>query len=182
MLVTIAPDPQTPHVNVFCREVVAGATPVRVPCAPDARAQQMDCFETVDQRVRTEGGSRLLGWAIWEIPGMLIEAEFHAVWAHPVNGALFDIAQRPMSFSAITFIADPTRQYEGRQVDNVRKPLTKDPNVRQFIYLMKRRFEILNTGALADQHGELELPPRLRKEYDAVMRQIVPLARRLFGS
>lgn len=45
-----------------------------------------------------------------------------------------------------------------------------------------RRFEILNTGALADQHGEIELPPQLRKEYDAVMRQIVPLARRLFGS
>ena len=47
---------------------------------------------------------------------------------------------------------------------------------------LMRRFEILNTGALADQHDEIELPPQLRKEYDAVMRQIVPLARRLFGS
>ncbi len=178
---TIAADPHRPHVLQFCEEVVVGATPVRVPCAPDARAQQMDCFETVDQRVRTEGGHRVLGWAIWEAPGILIESEFHAVWAHPVNGALFDIAQRPMTFSAITFIADPSRQYEGRQVDNVRKPLTKDPKVRQFIYLMKRRFEILNTGALADQHGEIELPPRLRKTHDAVMRQLVPLARRLFG-
>lgn len=179
---TIAADIATPHVAVFCQEVVPGAAAVSVPCAPDQRALQMDCFETVDQRVREEGGSRVLGWAVWEVPGVLIEAEFHAVWSHPVNGALFDVAQRPMPFSAITFIADPTRQYEGRQVDNVRKPLTKDPNVRQFIYLMKRRFEILNTGALADQHGEIELPPRLRKEYDAVMRQIVPLARRLFGS
>lgn len=87
-----------------------------------------------------------------------------------------------MPFSSITFVADPTRQYEGRQVDNVRKPLTKDPKVRQFIYLMKRRFEILNTGTLADQHGEIELPLRLRKEYDALMRQLVPLGRRLFGA
>ncbi len=178
---TIAASIQAPHVSAFCQEVVAGVVAVSVPCAPDQRALQMDCFETVDQRVREEGGSRVLGWAIWEIPGMLIEAEFHAVWAHPVNGALFDIAQRPMSFSAITFIADPTRQYEGRQVDNVRKPLTKDPKVRQFIYLMKRRFEILNTGALADQHGVIELPPRLGKELDAVERQMRPLARRLFG-
>ena len=178
---TVAADITAPHVTMFCQEVVAGAVPVLVVCAPDQRALQMDCFETVDQRVREEGGTRVLGWAIWEIPGILIEAEFHAVWSYPVGGKLFDIAKRQASFPTITFVADPTRSYEGRQVDNVRKPLTQDPGVRQYIDLMKRRFEILNTGALADQHGEIELPPQLHKAYDEVMRQMDPLARRLFG-
>ena len=179
---TIAADTKQAHVADFCREVVANSTPASVTCIPDIESIELDCFQTVDQRVQKEGGNRVLGWAIWEVPGKFIEAEFHAVWERPGDGQLVDIARHQMPFAAITFLVDPVRQYCGRQVDNVRKPLTKDPKVRQFIYLMKRRFEILNTGPLADQYGEIELPPRIRKEYDAVMRQIVPLARRIFGA
>lgn len=170
-----------PYVQHFCQEVVNGGLPVAIPCAPVAEAQFLDCFHTVEQQVQKFGGCRVLGWAIWEFPRVLIEAEFHAVWQRPEDGALIDISPHPLPFSSISFLPDPQRVYLGRQVDNIRKPLSKDPKVRQFIYLMNRQFEILNRGARADQY-ELVLPNRERKEYDLLMKQLQVLGKRIFRS
>ncbi len=168
-----------PHVLEFCNGVVKDSQPIQVRCeqAPDQAFD--DCFVTVDRRVASNGGMPVLGWAIWEVPGVLIEAEFHAVWQQP-EGTLLDISARRLRFDSITFVPDPGARYAGRQVDNVRVPLNSDPRVRQFIYLCQRRFELENTGALADQHGLVELPPGIAKAHRMVVDQLGRLAKRLF--
>ena len=110
---------------------------------------------------------------------MLIEAEFHAVWERPADGALIDIAQRQLPFTSITFLPDPQRMYGGRQVDNVRKPLNKDPKVRQLIHLKGLHFEMLNAGARAQQY-EIALSGKERKVYGARQKQIERLQLSLF--
>ena len=167
------------HVLTFCDGVVKGSQPVLVRCDPVADQELDDCFVTVDQQVASSGGAPVLGWAIWEVPGVLIEAEFHAVWQQP-EGTLLDISARRLRFDSITFVPDPGARYAGRQVDNVRVPLNSDPRVRQFIYLCQRRFELENTGALADQHGLVELPPGIAKAHRMVVDQLGRLAKRLF--
>ena len=51
---------------------------------------------------------------------------------------------------------DPQRVYEGRQVNNVRRPLTSDPAIHEFIGHCDAEFEFANRGARVDQHGLLE--------------------------
>lgn len=133
---------------------------------------------TVADKVAADGGRCVFGWAIWEFPGVLIEAEFHAVWEGD-DGTQLDVAARPLMFPVITFLPDPVRTYQGRQVDNVRKPLSSDPRVRELIYLMGQRFGILNAGARADQHA-VALAGRSLKDFNRLEDRIEALQRRLF--
>jgi hypothetical protein len=134
----------------------------------------------VQRHVEQHGGEMAIGWALWEYPGVFAEAEFHAVWRDPSTGSLVDLNPRPFPFSVISFLPDPVRRYEGRQVDNIRRPLNKNPLVKQFIYQAQRFFQLMNTGELADKHGEIEVSPRLAKELELVQREMARLGKRIF--
>lgn len=166
------------HVGEFCSGLVKGDHPVAVCCQPLMGQLQSECFSIVEQQVLKAGGQRVLGWGIWERTGVFIEAEFHAVWRSP-EGELIDIAPRLSLLETITFLPDTNRNYNGRQVDNVRKSLVKDMDVVRFLHLAKRRFEILNTGDLADQHGQITLPKKLDREYWQLMKDMARLERRM---
>ncbi|EOG5457733.1 hypothetical protein ACLE1A_004181 [Cronobacter turicensis] len=79
----------------------------------------------------------------------------------------------------ILFLPDSTKIYKGRQVDDIRQALVNDPDVTRWLYLARKRFEILNTGDLANQHGRIELPPKLAKEFSKIMEETERLDSRL---
>lgn len=168
----------TEHVRAFCDEVAPGQQPVSVSCEPLANQPMNECFAVIPQHVLAAGGEQLLGWAIWEYPGIFIEAEFHAVWRDP-SGRLLDLSPRPIAFDKITFLPDQNAEYCDRQVDNIRKPLIDDPSLTRFLYLAKKRFNIMNTGDLADQHGQIALPKKLMREYERVLKEMLVLQGRL---
>ena len=118
------------------------------------------------------------GWALWEWPGLFIEAEFHAVW-HSPDGRLVDLTPNRLIPTAIVFVPDSLRRYEGRQVDNVRKALVKDNDLTRFLFTFRRQFEILNKGDLAFQHGPISLPRGALKELQALQKEQARLERRL---
>ncbi|MBS4151966.1 hypothetical protein [Stutzerimonas balearica] len=64
-------------------------------------------------------------------------------------------------------------------MDNVRQPLVDDRDVYRYLYLNKRVFELTNAGPLAEQHGEISLPPKAAKEYWKVMGELAKLQARL---
>lgn len=163
-----------PHVIKFCSRVVPEHSPVSVVYQPEFGQPQNECFPIVEHRVSEFGGEQVIGWAIWERPGVFIEAEFHSVWRNP-TGQLIDVSPRPYNFKETTFLPDPSRKYTGRQVDNVRCPLVKDQDVTRFLYLASRRYQIMNTGSLAEQHGEITLPKKLYREYMQVMKEAAAL-------
>jgi hypothetical protein len=131
----------------------------------------------VDNHVCKRRGSAVVGWAIWESPGVFIEAEFHAVWRSP-EGQLIDIALRSRSFTNIVFLPDPARKYNGCQVDNIRKALVRDNDVKRFLFLFHRKFEILNAGERAYQH-EVLLPKAALRELLALKKEIERLERKI---
>ncbi len=107
------------------------------------------------------------GWTIWYLPGVLMEAEFHAVWLSS-DGDYLDVSPHPIHLhpERILFLPDPNTAYRGRQIDNVRIPLSKDPKVREFKRHNEEKFRLLNEGELADQHGPVTVPqlrPILRR-------------------
>lgn len=166
------------HVVDLCRRAVPGGVPLWVSHVPLAGKPQMECFPIVAEHVALQGGEAVIGWAVWEVPGVYIEAEFHSVWKDP-SGVLHDLTPRPIPCESILFLPDSTRQYRGRQVDNIRQPLAKDREVYRYLHLVSRTFELMNAGDLAEQYGEISLPPKAAKEYRKVLGELAKLQARL---
>jgi hypothetical protein len=145
-----------PYVISFCRGFVADPHPVYVPVLPLKKVSANDCFNIVPQHVAANGGEQVTGWAIWEWPRVLIEAEFHCVWRKE-DGTLIDISPKTVRMPRIVFVIDPVRSYTGRQVNNIRRPLDRDPAIKRFCDLSTRLHNALNEGDLAYFHGEVEL-------------------------
>jgi hypothetical protein len=125
-----------------------------------------ECFSIVPEYIEKYGGSQVIGWAIWEWPGVLLEAEFHCVWKSP-NGELIDISPKDLvGISDISFLPDLEAKYIGHQVNNKMRPLNDSFLVRRFIEAKKRLFLELNKGDLAGYHGEVELSERGARIYN----------------
>lgn len=173
----VTPSPNAPHVLELCDAIVQGTRPISVPCNPSTGSAVNECFPVVDNYVGERGGSAIVGWAIWERPGVFVEAEFHAVWRSP-EGQLLDIVPRSRPFAEIIFLPDPARKYSGCQVDNIRKALVPDKDVKRFLFLFHRRFEMLNSGERAYQR-EVSLPKAAQRELLTLYKELERLERRM---
>jgi hypothetical protein len=92
---------------------------------------------------------------------------------------MLDVTPYPYRMDNILFLPDSKNIYNGRQIDNIRQALVNDPDVTRWLYLARKHFEILNTGDLANQHGHIELAPKIAKEYSKIMEEIERLGSRL---
>jgi hypothetical protein len=144
-------------VGRFCHSISPEEKPVFIPVVPLADGEQNDCFVNVEKKMATDGGSQIFGWAIWEWPGVFIEAEFHSVWKSP-EGHLVDVSPNVPPFPWILFLPDPNRKYKGAQIDNIRKACRKDPIIREFIENAKAIYREKNKGDLKYFVGELDNP------------------------
>lgn len=173
----IAANISASHARAFCASLVADTAPLITPCRPLLNKPYNDCFNVVSEQVTSHGGQQIIGWAIWELPGVFIEAEFHAVWQSP-EGELLDVVPRVRPFTHISFLPDTSRTYKNRQVDNIRRQLVDDNDVKQFLFLSRRRFEILNAGQRALQH-EVLLPKAELRELERNDKLAMRLERRI---
>jgi hypothetical protein len=149
-----------PYVLSFCHQICK-EEPVFVPFRPLIGKPVNECFTVVPEHITTHGGKQIMGWTIWEWPKVFIEAEFHCLWESP-NGEFIDLTPKVKNFDPILFLPDSKKQYKGIQVENIRKPLTKNRDIERFIYLARLRYIILNEGDLAHYHGEIT-PERFPK-------------------
>ena len=157
----ISPDSQSPHVISFCKGI-SDSSPVIIPLRPVTDVPLNECFGIVEQHISANGGRGIIGWSIWEWPGIFIEAEFHMVWEAP-DKSLIDLTPKPKAFDTVTFLPDPKKQYRGRQIDNIRKPLIKSLTVRRFLDTAKKFHAEMNKGDLANYHGEVKATPKMIK-------------------
>ncbi|WP_312255828.1 hypothetical protein [Stutzerimonas nitrititolerans] len=169
-------DAKQTYVMEFCSSISPHSAPVIVECSPTHDAAENECFELVKRKVQEFGGNQIFGWAVWEKPGVFIEAEFHSIWQQP-NGIHLDLNPRNPAFNikTILFVPDEKIKYKERQIDNIRKPLVNDNDVVRFLYLSTKRFQILNRGKRAYEHGEISLPNKEMKEYQRTMKELIKL-------
>lgn len=152
-----------PYVVSFARQVVGmnGIDLFYVPRRPITTAPFNDCFALIEAHVAQNGGTAVLGWAIWERPKIFIEAELHTVW-HSPGGEYVDLAPRQKPIPRILFLRDPKRTYRGVQVDNMRRLLCSDKDVKRFLELAALRFELLNEGNMRHYHGPVHMTPEMK--------------------
>jgi hypothetical protein len=114
-------------------ELNLDTVPMRIKAVPEPEAQELNCFEIIDDKVRRQGGHIRLGWAVWQHDDLYIEGEFHAVY-DPGNGLpCVDCTPRVGSFREILFLPDPNATYDLAStdiIDNCRVPLNPDPRIK----------------------------------------------------
>lgn len=147
----------------FCREI-SPERPTVMAVEPQSFAVPGECYSNVEEQVRRAGGSTVFGWQIWDWPAVFSEAEFHAVWRAP-DGSLHDITPKVDGDTAIVFLPDPFRTYQGSRIDSIRRPASANQIIGDFIRLCEanfRRFGQTPNGATlegrdADLYQSFEL-------------------------
>lgn len=164
--------PVTPaEIAASLRELIEGivpeGNPIYVEVSPIDSGSKNDCFIHVPERVAAEGGSQVTGWSLWELPGVFVEAEAHSVWLRP-DGQYRDIAPKNSATARVLFLPDACVRFEGRQINNVRKPVARDPAVQAYLHTYTEEFELLNRGDRVGQFGEISLKGEEASEYHAI--------------
>jgi hypothetical protein len=153
----------TPEVRALCERLVPGEIPVVLDVETPPGAKPCDCVPNVERVIAAHGGGVQYGWQLWEtLPGVMLEAEFHAVWVDP-DGDLRDVTPKDLPFEQSVFLRDPALLYDGRQIDNVRVALRDDPLIMDFIRAAEQFYEVTNRGELADYHGYVGMTPEMTK-------------------
>lgn len=168
--------PLTPHinsgsVNEIVKIINSGTEPIYISSRPIEEGPENECFPIVDSYIAQHGGTRVLGWALWELPGIFIEAEFHAVWQSP-DGNFIDLVPRNDKTINILFLPVPDAVYDGFQINNIRIPLNNNSVIRDFIKLLDDKFEFENRGERRGVYGHIELSGSDAEEYMFLMKRI----------
>lgn len=161
----VTPAKLSSSILALCQELVPGGKPDYVDVRPIQGAPISECFPVVREHVLAEGGAAVYGWSIWEQPTLFVEAEFHAVWRAP-NNELIDLVPKKHPIMRILFLVDPSRRYEGRSVNNVRRALRNHPAIAGFLKTADEEFEFMNRGQRAFRHGEITFQGAEDVEYE----------------
>ncbi len=125
--------------------------------------------------VKEHGGKQIYGWCIHVWKKVMIEAEFHCIWETP-DGKLIDITPKKERGKEIVFIPDPEKIYNGQQVNNIRKPIATDQDIKRFIELFEEYFRIINEGELEDKHGYITINT---EEFHKLAKEMVSIESKL---
>ncbi|PVZ89961.1 hypothetical protein C9426_00850 [Serratia sp. S1B] len=171
--------PLTPCINsnsvqFLLKKINTTNSPLYVKSSPLQNSIENECFPIVEEYVQQNGGERILGWAIWELPNLFIEAEFHAVWKSPKQ-ELIDLNPRPVKTEKILFLPDPKLIYDGYQKNNIRLPLINNPIVSNFLAMHDKNFEFMNRGDRKGQYGKIHLSDRDAYEYALLAQEMMEI-------
>ena len=140
---TRTPGKITEQIITLCNEIDKSQQPYRVPVKPESWAEPKECFFNVKAKVEKDGGKIQFGWAIWEWPNVMIEAEFHAIWISPQNTPI-DITPNAANMQKILFLPDCEFEYDYStdyyRVPNIRRPLSNNPLVLDLIRVKEEIF------------------------------------------
>ncbi len=163
MISTTTPSGINKHVRALRDKIASPIEPVFVQVQTRTDARSAECFEATATHVAEFGGSSVVGWQVWELPGILIEGEFHAVWKNP-DGVLIDVSRKDDGENQILFIPDPRITYTGEKIDSIRLPIGKNPKIKQLISMKEQFYRLFKQvhgnatgmivlkGELADLH------------------------------
>lgn len=164
MSLTKSAKPEAEHVKAFCGEISATA-PNLIPVTPLSGCAPGECFFNVRNLVNERGGSIRLGWAIWELEGIYIEAEHHAVYDPGDGTPWLDPTPSTDGDTHRLFLPDDEASYDfnhpERRKDNIRKAISKSPDVREYLRLIKRLSELI---ASCPGFRERSIPDEIAQE------------------
>lgn len=94
------------RIRSFCKELSPSNHPVFLICHPRPWSRVNYCNFNVDKVKELEGGETVLGYRIWYVENLYIEAERHAVWKRS-DGELEDVSFSSDGEESKLFLEDP---------------------------------------------------------------------------
>ena len=67
----------------FCRKISPNESPIFLENQPLSWSRLNYCNKNVEKMIQLSNGSMVLGYKIWYVPEIYIEAERHAIWCNP---------------------------------------------------------------------------------------------------
>ncbi len=162
----------------LCNELSPNFRPVYVDVRPAESAATDDCLELVEEQVSNAGGKVILGWSLWEIPGLFVEAEFLAVWQLP-SGEMVDIAPKTRQTQRILFLQDPSARYKRPRAHLVRRAINQDQEVLAYFQAYDDMVNFMDQGQRILPNGEIQLDDDERAEYSRMQQRLATLHTRL---
>lgn len=169
----------TDTIIAACKDICSGS-PLFIDSTPLPGTRPSFCFSNVAAHVAGNGGKIAYGWAIWQVPGLYIEAEHHGVWQQDAE-TLIDISPQFNNPSRILFLPDPPAVFDpGKLRQNRFFPDGDTPVATDYARLAQRRVDLLNRHRSADTTDVL-LPPAEQAEADAILTRLCELQTQHLG-
>lgn len=127
----------------LCKKAVPSGRPLFVNVSIDPESAINECFTNVERYTAKHGGKSVLGWQIWEWPGVFAEAELHSVWKSP-DGTLIDVSPKVDGEKLTLFVPDESLKIPSTKVDNIRTAIAKGEVVRDYIKALEIFFRFTN--------------------------------------
>ena len=156
----------TPELLRFCR-TISPEPPVFIRSVPGPGAESGWCFDNVVRAIARDGGERVFGWAIWQIPDLYFEAEHHGVWRRP-EGELVDVTPQLGGASQILFLPDPAAVYDPPNFrPNIMAEAGDAAIASEFVALARARIAIQRSYWI-DEHSSAEYSDDDQRELDRI--------------
>ncbi|NOJ86972.1 SEC-C domain-containing protein [Myxococcus xanthus] len=118
----------------FSQELAGhNAQPTFVSVVTRKGAQALDCYMNAREYAAATGGEVLYGWQIWEWPGVLLEAQFHAIVKLP-DGGLVDVTPPEDGGARVLFVHTPGHAYGGKMVPSRQRAIAASEVVDRYIF------------------------------------------------
>lgn len=126
----------------FCSEI-SSEQPIYLDIYREADSLIEECFPNVQRKIERDGGRIIYGWKIWIKPSLFIEGEFHSIWESD-EGQWVDITPNRNGETNILFLPDSHMLYNDKQVNNIRKNLSTNRLVDDYILLNDTFYHFTN--------------------------------------
>jgi hypothetical protein len=120
-------DKETPALKVFVKEHGL-SQPIKIRCSVLAGCLAKRCFVNVERQIRLQGGAMRTGWIFWQMDGVSISTEAHAVW-FDFRGQLWDITPHERPAKRVAFSLDERVLLKRGYTKPFKTVFSGDPNV-----------------------------------------------------
>jgi hypothetical protein len=156
----------------FAESLVSGVAPLYVDSRTRIGETTTDSLAVVARHIAAEGGEQVLGWVLWELPAVFVEADFCALWRTP-SGNLVDIVPRSVPTRRVLFLPDATRTQASPP--SVRRPAVSNPALIAYLATFDQEFALFERGERDEKTGRQRLAPADVPAYERLIAQRVQL-------
>ncbi len=133
------------NIIAFC-DGINSNTPYYVTVKPHEAAEYTDCFWSVKNHKDKHGGEIRFGWNIYEHIGIMLEAEFHAVWQPPQGDPIDITPNHLLNSPRHLFLPENDIVYDfnsdNKRINNRRFALSQHPYISSFFDVLDSIFEL----------------------------------------
>lgn len=133
----------TEPIRQFCHELSA-EEPVFLNVRPDALADMGRCYINAAHVAERLGGKVVFGWLVWEMAGIYVTAEHHAVVE--IDGTMIDVTPPFAGEQTVVFVQDAITEYRSQIIPNRYASLVTNELIARYVEMAARNSALFAAG------------------------------------